>query len=708
MKRSNPAHTVFVHVPTTAEGHFRLHFFAAIFRVINHLRRLAELRGDDLEESLEKYVFLAGYFSEMRQYLPDEITWEEALTWWEEEITAWEENCEKHLPLKALTEKGELNFQGRVALMLAGLVEEDSRFGTLFADLQAPLSHRRPCLELVGQMMIDQPGAKDPWSIVQPVLSAGLMEVEDVNAPRSEWVLRVSSILWNIIRGEIARHPAPWCEYHPAETFPSLQSLIFPQSLLDRLEQVPPLILSGKSEAIVLRGTTGSERLEVMGALARALGMNVIRVSGSPPRESHWHALGPLCSMTRSLPVITCDLGPGETEDFSFLAGYTGNLGVLMGFEGGLRGSKVEKSIDLTLPPLGVVHRMRHWQEVLADNPVENLSEISERFHLPGRYIRQVASMAVAHAILDRRTMIRLGDVREACRALNRQMLDALAARLEVEGSWDRLVVSEATSLKLYELEIRCRHRERLLESLGAGFGGGCNRGVRALFTGPSGTGKTLATKILAAELGMDLYRVDLAAVVNKYIGETEKNLHRVLSRAEELDVILLLDEGDALLGQRTEVRSANDRYANLETDYLLQRLENYQGIVVVTTNAGENIDKAFQRRMDAVVSFIPPQAVERYHIWQVHLPDDHGVEHSYLEEVAVRCALTGGQIRNAVLHATLLALHGGSGTVMRWHLEEAIQSEYRKAGAVCPLNGNGRLKGNHGGMEVFLDALRF
>ena len=124
-----------------------------------------------------------------------------------------------------------------------------------------------------------------------------------------------------------------------------------------------------------------------------------------------------------------------------------------------------------------------------------------------------------------------------------------------------------------------------------------------------------MAAEILAVELEMNIYHVDLAAVVNKYIGETEKNLHRVLSRAEKLDVILLLDEGDALLGQRTEVKSANDRYANLETDYLLQRLENYQGIVVVTTNAWEHIDNAFQRRTDVVVHFIPPQAQERWHI---------------------------------------------------------------------------------------------
>jgi SpoVK/Ycf46/Vps4 family AAA+-type ATPase len=223
---------------------------------------------------------------------------------------------------------------------------------------------------------------------------------------------------------------------------------------------------------------------------------------------------------------------------------------------------------------------------------------------------------------------VTLADVQEACRALNRQLLDTLATHLEGDGlSWQMLVVSDGVAERLGELERRCRHRERLPERLGPAFGVGGNRGVRALLTGPSGAGKTLAARILAAELGMDLYRVDLAAVVNKYIGETEKNLHRVLSTAEDLDVVLLLDEGDALLGSRTEVRTANDRYANLETNYLLQRLESYQGIVLITTNAAENIDSAFQRRMDVVLNFTAPQAEERWHIWRLHLPPGHAVE---------------------------------------------------------------------------------
>ena len=205
------------------------------------------------------------------------------------------------------------------------------------------------------------------------------------------------------------------------------------------------------------------------------------------------------------------------------------------------------------------------------------------------------------------------------------------------------------------------------------------------MLSGPSGTGKTLAARLLAATLQMDLYRVDLSSVVNKYIGETEKNLNLVFSRAEELDVILLLDEGDALLTQRTNVQTSNDRYANLETNFLLQRLESFDGILLVTTNAGERIDSAFQRRMDVLINFSSPTPPERWAIWQLHLPRAHAVDFSLLEEVAGRCALTGGQIKNAALHASLLALEDG-GIVTSAMVEAAIEREYRKAGGVCPL----------------------
>jgi SpoVK/Ycf46/Vps4 family AAA+-type ATPase len=259
---------------------------------------------------------------------------------------------------------------------------------------------------------------------------------------------------------------------------------------------------------------------------------------------------------------------------------------------------------------------------------------------------------------------------------------DSLAARVEGDASWAQLIVKDATSRELQVLEGRCLHREQLASTFAASMPGGMNRGVRALFEGPSGTGKTLAARVLATELGLDLYRVDLAAVVNKYIGETEKNLSRVLGRAEDLNVVLLLDEGDSLMTRRTEVKSANDRYANLETNYLLQRLEHYTGIVVVTTNAGHAIDSAFRRRMDAVVKFHLPDALERWRLWQAHLPNGHDIDPTALEEIAQRYQLTGGQIRNVCVNAELASLARDDEQLALPQLRAAIQAEHRKAGS--------------------------
>jgi SpoVK/Ycf46/Vps4 family AAA+-type ATPase len=213
------------------------------------------------------------------------------------------------------------------------------------------------------------------------------------------------------------------------------------------------------------------------------------------------------------------------------------------------------------------------------------------------------------------------------------------------------------------------------------------------MFTGPSGTGKTLAARLLAATLGKDLYRIDLSATVNKYIGETEKNLEHAFSAAEELDVVLLLDEGDALMTARTDVATANDRYANLETNFLLQRIETFNGILLVTTNAADRVDKAFSRRMDVVVAFRTPDNVQRYDILRMHLPD-HAVNDDLLQEIAHRCMLTGGQLRNVALHAQLLALQSG-GCVSDDDLRAALLREYRKTGAPCPLRNPGTFAGS-------------
>jgi SpoVK/Ycf46/Vps4 family AAA+-type ATPase len=176
--------------------------------------------------------------------------------------------------------------------------------------------------------------------------------------------------------------------------------------------------------------------------------------------------------------------------------------------------------------------------------------------------------------------------------------------------------------------------------------------------------------------------------VISKYIGEPERNLSQLFARAEEQDIVLLLDEGDSLLTSRTDVSNSNDRYANMETNYLLQRLEQYDGIILITTNVARNIDTAFQRRIDVSIDFNLPDAEQRYDLWRLHLPDaqKQAVSEPFLHEVALRCQLSGGQIRNAALHATVLAVDQQT-KINDEFLKAGIQREYSKIGASAPLN---------------------
>jgi hypothetical protein len=701
----------FAEVPRTPVGHFVLCLYDAVFHVINHIRRLNEVTNTPLETALDRFPFLGEYFGEMRNQMPDDLTWGEATVWWRESIAAWEAECPMRLPLVDLAAHPGIGYAGRLAFMTAGIVEEDSRFGTVIADLLTPLTHRRPTLELLGQIVSNGPvpGEGDAWATCRALVEDGFLVTPDRDAPRSEWVLRVPPLLWDAARNELGgdnrERAATWWRLTPVAELPQFADLVQPPDLLAKLARLPQLLAAGRARTVVLRSGPGAEPEPALGAVARAMDRSVIALDGATlDADDHAKLLGPLCTLTRAFPVINYDLTPGQSADPSALAGYTGPIGVLLGLEGGLGERAAEHAVTLVLTPPRAELRETSWRRALEGRPVDDLPAIAERFQLAGGFIRRAAAMAAAHAGLDGRDTVRLGDVQEATRALNRQLLDTLADRIDARGAWSDLVAGEATRLKLAELDARCRHRERLMDRLGRGFGTSANRGVRALFTGASGTGKTMAARILGAALDLDVYRVDLAAVINKYIGETEKNLHRVLSRAEALDVVLLLDEGDALLGTRTEVRSANDRYANLETNYLLQRLENYQGIVVITTNLGDNIDTAFQRRMDVVVPFFAPRAEERWAILDAHLPPDHHADPAFLARVASICQLTGGQLRNAALHASLLALNEGAGQVTTAHLEEAIRSEYRKAGAAYPLAREGFGDGSEG-VSAFIAA---
>ena len=216
-----------------------------------------------------------------------------------------------------------------------------------------------------------------------------------------------------------------------------------------------------------------------------------------------------------------------------------------------------------------------------------------------------------------------------ACRDASRARLDDLAQRLEPAAGWDELVLPEAQKIILRQIAAHARHRLTVYQKWGFAAKGARGLGISALFAGESGTGKTMAAEVLAHKLHLDLYRIDLASVVSKYIGDTEKNLRRVFDAAEESGAILLFDEADALFGKRSEVRDSHDRYANIEVSYLLQRMEAYRGLAILTTNMKAALDVAFQRRLSFVVHFPFPDQQQRELIWRGVFPAATPVERS-------------------------------------------------------------------------------
>jgi SpoVK/Ycf46/Vps4 family AAA+-type ATPase len=265
----------------------------------------------------------------------------------------------------------------------------------------------------------------------------------------------------------------------------------------------------------------------------------------------------------------------------------------------------------------------------------------------------------------------------DACLRHARPRLEALAQRIRPAATWEDLVLPELQRQILAQVAVHVRQRATVYEDWGFAARSSRGLGISALFSGPSGTGKTMAAEVLANELGLDLFRIDLSSVVSKYIGETEKNLRKVFDAAEEGGAILLFDEADALFGKRSEVKDSHDRHANIEVGYLLQRMEAYRGLAILTTNLKDSLDPAFLRRLRFVVQFPFPDAAQREEIWRRVFPRETPVE-SLEPKLLARLGVAGGNIRNIALNAAFVAADEG-GPVRMAHLLRAARGEYTK-----------------------------
>lgn len=439
---------------------------------------------------------------------------------------------------------------------------------------------------------------------------------------------------------------------------------------------------SGLPAVVQLLGSGEASKQLVAGQVASEIGFALLRMPASllPRQPGELDTLARLWQREARLSPLALyldadDTAPGDAEGAApapvarFLA-RSGGLFLVATREARPDVEGLTITVDVAAPT--PAERRATWSEQLDDAP--DVDALASQFALDVPAIRQVAAVAG-------------GDPQRAwraCLARSRPGLDALAQRLDPTVSWDDIVLPEAELTVLRRIADQVAQRTTVYEKWG--FGDRMSRrglGISALFTGPSGTGKTMAAEVLARHLRLDLYRIDLSAVVSKYIGETEKNLRRLFDVAERGGAILFFDEADSLFGKRTEVRDAHDRYASIETNYLLQRMEAYGGLAILATNLRKAIDAAFGRRIRFTVEFRFPDVAQRRAIWAKVMPEQAPRGRLDLDRLA-RLPTSGGMTRNIALNAAFAAAAADTEITMPLILD-AARAEFKKLGVSVP-----------------------
>ncbi|MGE3544304.1 MAG: AAA family ATPase, partial [Kofleriaceae bacterium] len=488
----------------------------------------------------------------------------------------------------------------------------------------------------------------------------------------------------------------------------SFDDLLIPGAVKDDLAARVGQAAASARGRVVARGRAGSGRHAVLAAIARTAGRRLGIVDATPMlrskrldelraaiRRAHLLGLLPCVDGLESIPSDD----PGARDAVQMiLDDHPGPLAVRLPWDG--EPPLAPGYLRIDLPALTMEQRTASWRIVLDEHAlyVRDPGELADRFRVgPGVIVRAcaaVASEVAGHSNghpnghpngdpnghpIDRALALET-----AVRQHLESKLRTTATRVERLASWSRVILPPDIQESVLELIARIKHRRTVYETWGMGDVLSTARGVTALFQGGPGTGKTLVASAIANELGMDLYRVDLSRVVSKWIGETEQNLAKLFDAAEDGHAIVLFDEADSLFAKRTEVRSSVDRYANLEVNYLLQRLDTFEGIAILTTNFGTAIDSAFKRRLSFRLTFPFPDEDARESLWRSHLPP--GIPRSGtfdFADLARRYRLSGGYIRNAAVRAAFLAAEEHS-PLTQDHLERAIKAEFREIGKIA------------------------
>ena len=595
-------------------------------------------------------------------------------------------------------------------VLIALAPDADLRYERLYGYLQDDVTRRRPtanlALDLITASPDDKLAARAIFAADAPLITERLVRLipdpQAVRPPLLAHIVALDEQVADVLlfQGGLDRMLAEYC------------TLVRPPS--GRWADVPlPDAERGQLRAAAVRalrnrrplrlhfrGRPGSARQATARALAGELGVPLLTAGFSRLRAEAGDTCEALVRLFREATLHDAMLYLDGVEDLP-PAGSAALAGQLAGAPGVVIIASGRDWAAPAGPPLGMVDisflqpgpqvRRKAWAASLSKAGIAAHDELTEtladRFRCGPAQIADAVTTAVARA---RAAGTKPGRAAlfAAARGQTTHLLSPLASRITPAHNFADLVLPADSMTQLRELCQRVILRERVWRRWGAGRPAPVAKGTIALFTGPPGTGKTMAAEVVAAELGLDLFKIDLSAMVSKYIGETEKNLERIFTAATDTDAILMFDEADALFGKRSEVRDSHDRYANIEVSYLLQRMERYDGIAILATNLREHLDEAFTRRLQFVIGFPFPGEGERSRIWEICLPPGRGADVD-VGQLGREFRLSGGNIANAAVHAAFLAA-AADGPVTMENLRQAIAREHHKMGKILPDQGEG------------------
>ncbi|MFT3843295.1 MAG: ATP-binding protein [Myxococcaceae bacterium] len=582
-------------------------------------------------------------------------------------------------PLEVLCEAFHLTQVERDLLLLAGLAEDHEAHATALRLLH-PRGEPRPTTGLAAQLLCES--TTERWLLREQLeagtaVREGLLKLSPADAPFYEASLTLCPQLWSVLGGLDVWPPGVRRRAEPV-ALAGLDRWAATAAAQEALQWLK----EGSRATVVLSARDEEVAFDRACALAELSGRRWVglRVSAASPELEQ--KLSILCAARGVLPVVSCAVSDPAPPSLLSLERCP-SPSILAVREGAGQLKTQRPVLSLRVDPLSATDRSAAWREHLPQL-TDHAESLAGRFSLDPHQVRLVGLDVRAAAQLQRRPA-NLDDVARSVRARTNLSVGQGVQLLAPRARWADLVLPEESKAKLLEAVARLEHQGTVLDRWGMLRGKAGARGVRMLFHGPPGTGKSLSAEVLANALGVDLLWVDVSRVVSKWLGETEKNLAAVFDAAERAQAVLFFDEADALFASRTKVADAHDRYANLETGYLLSRLERFEGLAVLATNMKDNIDPAFIRRLEFIVDYDEPDAERRLEIWKAHLPSDTPLSPDVnLDQLAQLYTLTGGLIRNAMAAAGFAAAKDRV-SVGQGHLLRAIRREFHKAGRLFP-----------------------